>query len=247
MRGSQIVRTFLVIVSSFPCGTPFQLQRTTGVVRSADGPALGNVWVQELGEWNGSLSKADDGLFRFTSGRPSRLLFTKEGFRSQIRVTTGFERPEELSVLLALESDSRRVLPSCKNQKEQESSTSLRELKLKRTHDIQLKKGGDVDFVGYAATYTIDGIVASLASMTGIHVAGLSPNPDWTKGITEFTVSNFTCGGYQWIDLRGTSEDGLQSRWVGYALSYVEYSKVPSEAARAFDDAIDSGCCVVRR
>ena len=183
MRGSSITLIFSVVVSMVPCRALFQPPRTTGVVRSADGPPLGDVWVVELGEWGGNRSQAD-GSFQFRSGRPTVLLFTKEGFRSQLRATTGSERPDELSVQLEVESDPRRVLARCDN-REAGSSNPLRVLKLRKSSGIQVKKGGDVDFTSYAATYTRHGLAALLSSQTGPLTRGLSPTPDWTKGLSE--------------------------------------------------------------
>lgn len=79
--------------------------------------------------------------------------------------------------------------------------------------------------------------------MTGVHVGGLTPAPAWVGGLSGFSVGTIGCGGVQWIDLRGSSAGGLESRWVGYGLSFLQYSKVPPDAARAFDRAIEGGCC----
>ena len=117
----------------------------------------------------------------------------------------------------------------------------LPELEVKKTPQVHLTRGRDVEFVTYIATFTKSG--EELASMTGIHAGGLTPAPDWVKGLSSFTVRGIDCGDVQWIDLRGASEGGLRSRWVGYAFSSAQYSRVAEEAAQAFDRAIDNGCC----
>jgi hypothetical protein len=206
-----------------------------GTVKSMSGVPLAQVWVQELGTWRGSLTKAD-GAFMFLLGKPATLLLAKDGFRPEIISTTGTETDGELSVLLHPESEMVN-LRRCRRQRH----GSLPELELGRTPQVHVKRGGDVDFTAYAATYTTSGEV--LRSMTGLHVAGLTPTPDWAKGLSSFTVRSIKCGGVQWIDLRGVSSDGLRSRWVGWAASHLEYSKVSKSAALAFDRAIDHGCC----
>lgn len=163
----------------------------------------------------------------------------KDGFRPEIRSVTGSEGTTELNVPLEPESGVSPSLRSCRSQR----PGPLRELELGSARGLELKRGGDVDFTGYAAKYKANGSVASLTSMTGIHVSGLTPTPDWVAGLSAFTVRAVRCGGFQWIDLRGVSAGGLQSRWIGYAFGHVEYSKVPLGAARRFDDAIDRGCC----
>jgi len=106
-----------------------------------------------------------------------------------------------------------------------------------------MKRWHGVESHGYYARYERDGFVAELSSETGVHVGGLSPRPAWVAGLSSFTIRSLRCGGEQWIDLRGVTETGLEStRWVG-GIGFVEYSKVPGPVARAFDKAIDNGCC----
>jgi len=211
-----------------------------GTVNMAHGEGVSGVWVQELGSWRGELTKAD-GAFHFPRGRATTLLFVKDGLQPQVRQVTGGEG--ELNLVMQPTSGSSISLGTC----EQQSRAQLPEIELARNHGIRIRRGGDVDFVAYAATYTAKGASAVLTSMTGIHVAGLTPEPGWVVGLSQFTVGSITCGGVQWIDLRGTSGSGLESRWIGYGLSHLAYSKVPTEAAHAFDRAIERGCCPVSR
>jgi len=168
------------------------------------------------------------------------LLFAKDGFRPQVVLTTGSQ--SERTVVMQPETEVSLALPSCR----EHSTEAFPELELAKTPRIGVRRGGDVDFRGYAATYTKNpAVVEVLGSMTGIHVGGLNPTPDWVKGLSSLTVRSIRCGGMQWIDLRGVSEGGLlQSRWVGYGQGHVDYSKVSREAALAFDHAIDHGCCL---
>jgi hypothetical protein len=208
-----------------------------GLVRSSDGSPLNQVWVQHIGAWGGSLTKAD-GRFLLPTGK-STLLFVKDGFRPEIRVITSSEDNGGLSVVLEPEPKAAVILPSCKLQ----GGSPLLELQPARFRGVQLKRGGDVDFGAYDATYRYGGSVWDFRSMTGIHVQGVIPTPEWAAGLSSFTVRSLKCGDYQWFDLRGTSASGHESRWVGYSCSHVEYSNVPSPVARVFDKAIDNGCC----
>jgi hypothetical protein len=229
-----------LIVPLTICAIALLAQRLgSGTARSTTGEPLEHVWVQELGAWSGALTTAD-GVFAFTLGKPATLLLSKDGFRPEIRLTAGTEKQGELTVVMQPAPDASLKLPSC----ERQGAGPLRELKLGTTGKLHVKSGGGADFVGYSATYAKNRATAAvLSSMTGIHVAGLTPTPDWVRGLSSFTLRTIECGGVQWTDLRGVSETGLQSRWVGYSLSHLEYSKVSPEAARAFDSAIDNGCC----
>ena len=98
-------------------------------------------------------------------------------------------------------------------------------------------------FFGYDATYDHGGSRWHLSSNTGIYVRGLTPQPDWVAGLLSLTVRSLRCGEDQWVDLRGVSDAGMKSRWIGYAFSHVEYSKVPPQVASVFDKAIDRASC----
>jgi len=210
----------------------------SGVVRSTDGGHLSQVWVQELGTWRGRPTEAD-GRFQFPGGKPITLLFYKDGFRPQIRVTTGAEDADGLSVVLEREASAALILRSCGRQR----GCPLCEIELSRVRGLRMKRWHGVESHGYYARYERDGFVAELSSETGVHVGGLSPRPAWVAGLSSFTIRSLRCGGEQWIDLRGVTETGLEStRWVG-GIGFVEYSKVPGPVARAFDKAIDNGCC----
>lgn len=208
----------------------------TGVVRSPVGRPITQVWVQQLGAWSGSFTKAD-GRFMFAAGT-STLLFVRDGFQPEIRLVTGADDDRELSVVLEPEQAAALTLRSCGL-----LGAALREIEPAKVRGLKLKHGGDVDFTAYAADYSYGRSVWHLTSMTGIHAGGLTPTPDWVAGISSFTVRSLKCGGEQWFDLRGASVEGRESRWVSEGLSHVEYSNVPTPVARVFDKAIDNGCC----
>jgi hypothetical protein len=209
----------------------------SSVVRSTDGGILSQVWVQELGARRGRLI-GPDGRFQFTVGKPVTLLFYKGGFRPQIRVTTGSEGTDDLSVLLDHEAVAAVSLRFCRRQR----GCPLCEIEPFKVPGLRIKRIHNIEYDGYDATYRHGGSCGVLSSVTGVHVGGLSPTPAWVAGLSSFTVRSVRCGGEQWFDLRGVTEAGLESRWVGGA-GYVEYSKVPGPVARAFDKAIDNGCC----
>jgi len=71
----------------------------------------------------------------------------------------------------------------------------------------------------------------------------MTPTRDWVAGLKSPPVGSLTCGGNQWFDLRGVTDSGLQSRWLGGLDSEVVYSKIPTSVAKIFDKAIDKGCC----
>jgi hypothetical protein len=206
-----------------------------GVVTGPAGEPLSNVWVQELGAWSGTVTKAD-GVFGFPLGRKLTLLFAREGSGPEIRMVAGTE-PELSQIMLPL-SDTPASLSPCRDR----GQGLLIEIDLAKVPSLVVKRGGDVDFFGYTATYTAKGATAILSSMTGMHIAGLTPTPDWVKGISSFTVQSLKCGSVQWIDLRGVSGAGFESRWIGFPQGFLEYSNVPSEAARTFDHAIGGAC-----
>jgi hypothetical protein len=206
-----------------------------GTVKSPSGAPLGQVWVQELGTWKGSLTKTD-GAFMFPLGKPTTLLLTKDDFRPEIISTTGAGTDPELGVVLHPEPNTAN-LRCCMRQRH----GLLPEFELGKTSQVEVKHDGGADFVAYTASITTTGEV--LKSVTGLHVAGLTPTPDWAKGLSSLTVRSIKCGGVQWIDLRGVSDDGLGSRWIGWGASQLEYSKVSKKAALLFDRAIDKGCC----
>jgi hypothetical protein len=222
-------------VSSAPAQAPENIQ--PGVVRSIDGRLLDQVWVQELGTWRGRNTEAN-GRFGFPGGKPATLLFFKGGFRPLIRATTGSEGLDGISVVLEPEPRAALNLRSCRRH-----VGLLPELQPARVPGLQLRRAGDVDFAGYYATYKHDGFLGELSSMTGIHVGGETPTPEWVAGLSSFTVRSLTCGGDQWFDLRGATETGLESRWIGEGGSHVEYSKVPAPVAKVLDKALDNGCC----
>ena len=145
-----------------------------GMVRSTSGTPLEQVWVQELGTGHGSMTKAD-GVFTFPLGKPTTLLLVKDNFRPQIILTTGTETDRKLSIVLHPESDM-ASLRNCRRQ----GHGLLPEIELGQTPQVHLMRGREVDFVAYTATYTKSGEV--LGSMTGLHVAGLTPAPNWVKG-----------------------------------------------------------------
>jgi hypothetical protein len=228
-----VVACMLLAASLLPAET-----RGRGTVRSPIGAPLPGVWVQELGARDGAPTNTD-GVFTFPLGKPVALLLAKDGFRPEIVRATGTERDNELNVVMRPEPDA-LSLPSCKGR----GQPVLPELELAKSPRVQVKRGGEVDFIGYTATYHKNGRApAMLESMTGIHVGAPAPLPHWVEGLSSLIVRSIRCGGVQWIDLRGVSNGGLRSRWVGYGQSYVAYSKVPTEAANIFDRAIDNGCC----
>lgn len=210
-----------------------------GVVQSVDGVPLKLVWVQELGVWRGHLTEAD-GRFTYPAGKRAALLFVKEGFRPEIRMTTASEAPGELSVVLTPEQEPARSLPLCYRHGR---DATIHEFEVARVRGLKVIRCRDVDYVEYSATYTGGGSVARLSSMTGILVGGLTPTPEWVTGLRSLTVRSIKCGYDGWFDLRGVSAEGLESRWVGYSFAHVEYSKIPWAIARYFDKAIDKGCC----
>ena len=236
------VPLFLLVLVAGSCIPSASLAQTskyprTGEVRSSEGSPLTQVWVQPLGSWEGSLTKAD-GEFLLPSGK-STLLFLKDGFRPEIRALTGSENSGDVSVVLEPEPKAALTLRPCRRQ----GGNPLAELEPASTRGVHLKRGGDVDFGAYDATYSYGGSIWDCGSMTGIHVQGLTPSPAWVAGVSSLTVRSLKCGDYQWFDLRGTSAEGRISRWIGYSFSHVEYSKVPPEVSRVFDKAIDTGCC----
>ena len=210
-----------------------------GVVQSADGVPLKLVWVQEFGVWRGRLTEVD-GRFTYPAGRGATLLFVKEGFRPEIRMTTGSEAPGELSVVLTPEHEPARSLPLCYRHGR---DATIHEFEVARVRGLKVIRRRDADYVEYSASHTDRGAVARLSSMTGIHVGGLTPTPEWVAGLGSLTVRSLKCGDDEWFDLCGVSAEGLESRWVSYAFAHVEYSRSPSAAARYFDKAIDKGCC----
>jgi hypothetical protein len=229
----------LIAAVDFASSAPAQVPENTqsGVVRSTDGRLLEQVWVQELGASWGRGTEAD-GRFEFPGGKPATLLLFKGGFRPQIRLTTGSEGLDGTSVVIEPEPRAALNLRSCGRH-----VGLLPELRPARVPGLQLRRAGDVDFAGYYATYKHDGVLGDLSSMTGIHVGGETPTPDWVAGLSSFTVRSLMCGGDQWFDLRGATETGLQSRWIGEGGSHVEYSKVPAPVAKVLDKALDNGCC----
>lgn len=210
----------------------------TGVVRSPTGSPLGLVWVQELGTWNGRLTEVDGG-FRFPADKPITLLFAKDGFMPKIWTTSASKGLGDLSIVMDLEPAGTISLRSCGRL----GSGPLRELEPATTHGMQATRRSGSDFIAYSAKYITGGSVVFVSGSTGIHVAGLTPTPDWVAGLSSFTVRAFRCGGFQWIDLRGVSSQGLQSRWVGYPFGDLAYSRIPATAAGVLDKAIDNGCC----
>jgi hypothetical protein len=221
------------------CNATILLAQTSGrgVVTGPGGEPLSNVWVQELGAWTGTVTKAD-GVFAFPLGRKLTLLFAGQGLRPEIRMMAGTDTESSLTMLPL--SDTPASVSLCRDR----GQGPLIEIELAKIPSLVVKRGGDVDFFGYTAAYTAKGATAILSSMTGMHAAGLTPTPDWVKGISSFSVQSLRCGKVQWIDLRGASGAGLESRWIGYPQGQLEYTRVPSEAARTFDRAIGAGCCM---
>jgi hypothetical protein len=243
LRASVIVPWVFIALAAAVRTTPqasAQAPKTvrTGVVQSVDGVPLKFVWVQELGALRGRLTEAD-GQFAYPAGRRATLLFVKDGFRPEIRVTGGSEAGGELFVVLQPEDKPARSLPFCYRH----GQNTIHELELGGVRGVQVRRNRDADYVEYSATYDYGGRVVRLSSMSGIHVAGLTPTTEWLRGLESLTVRSLRVGDDQWFDLRGTSAEGLESRWVGYAFAHVEYSRVPPPVARVFDKAIDNGCC----
>lgn len=236
------IRTFAAALIAAVCISFFAFAQgpekvRSGVVRSTDGGTLSKVWVQELGTWRGRFTEAD-GSFQFAGGKAVTLLFDKDGFRPQIRLTTGSEGADELSVVMVHEVSGALNLRSCRRQRE----FSLCEIELPKVPGLRIERWHGVESHGYNAKYKQDGFLGELTSETGVHVGGMSPKPEWVAGLSSFTVRSLRCGCETRFDLRGTTQAGLQSRWVG-GFGFVEYSKVPGAVARAFDKAIDNGCC----
>ena len=206
----------------------------TGMVRSEDGAPLRLVWVQELGPRLGRLTESD-GRFTFTAGKPVSLLLYKDGFRPQVIAVSGSEERSGLSVVLAADPKPNLVLRSCKG-----GTALIPEIEPAGMGGVRLRRGGDADFSSYTATYMYGGSEWNFSSMTGAHVDGIAPGPEWVAGLSSFTVRSLKCARAYWFDLRGVTADGLESRWLGY-IGFVEYSKVPPAVARMFDKAIDTG------
>ncbi len=237
-----LIQTVSVMLVAFTTlvARPLEAQRlVSGTVKSTAGAPLDRVWVQQLGTWKGSFTKAD-GVFSFPLGEPAALLLARDGYTPEIIATTGSERDGEQTVTMRRDTDAALNIRACRR-----PGTGLfPELELEPASNVKVKHGGEVDFAGYTATYRANGKPSGvLASMTGVHVAGLTLTPDWVKGLSSLTVGSVKCGAVQEIDLRGVSEGGLRSRWIGYAFGYAEYSRVPEKVAAAFDRAIDHGCC----
>lgn len=209
-----------------------------GTVRSVGGEPLKLVWVQELGSWNGSLTKAD-GRFLLPSGKATTLLFDKPGYRPKLRTLGGSEAQADWSITLEPEGQAALDLRSCQPVR----SGSIHQIKLAPVRGLKIKRGREVDFAAFSAMFTYQGAVAYISGSNGIHVAGMTPTPDWSDGVSSLSVQSVKCGGDYWFDLRGSSPGGLESRWVGYAFAHVEYSKVAAPVARVLDKSIDGGCC----
>ena len=193
--------------------------------------------VQELGASRGRDADSS-GQFQFPRGKPVTILFLKDGFSPQIRMISGSEDLNSLSVVLEPESKTALKLRSCRRER-----WLLPELDPAKVRGLQFRRHPNIEYASYSATYKYGGSVAYLSSMTGIHVGGLTPTPEWVAGLSAFTVRSLMCGGTQWFDLRGATDTALQSRWVGTAGSHVECSKVPAPVAQVLDKAIDNGCC----
>jgi hypothetical protein len=229
----------LIGVGRLPVSALDQINKyiRTGVVRSSEGSPLDQVWVERLGAGssNGSVTKAD-GLFQFPTGKHT-LLFYRDGYRPEVRVVSGSQDSGDLSVILQPEPKAALTLRLCGRK-----GVPIRELEPAGVHGLHVKRSHDVDFVSYDAAYSYGGSEWYLSSMTGVHVGGMIPRPEWARELSSFTVRTLKCGDYQWYDLRGISPQGLESRWLG-SVGYVEYSNVPPPVARVFDKAIDHGCC----
>jgi hypothetical protein len=234
---------WLLIVIGVGCfwsGLYAQAHVSTGrvVVRSIDGKAVSGVWALQLGSEFGHTTESD-GRFDFPPGEvPVTLMFFKDGFRPELRVIDPSEIIDGLVVTLEAETTAVLTVRSCGRHK-----SVLREWEPAKVHGLELRRGGDVDFTGYYGTYDYQGSKAYLSSETGVHMSGLTPRPEWFAGLSSFTIRSITCGDEQWFDLRGSTEKGLRSRWVGHPASHIEYSKVPAQLADIFDRAIDKGCC----
>lgn len=181
-----------------------------------------------------------DGVFAFDPEKSATLLLAKDGFLPELVHTNSAESGGRINVVMRPETEPSLILPSCG----QGRGEVFRELELAKRRSIRVTRGGDVDYICYSATYRAKGLTAVLGSSAGIYISGLAPSPEWLRGLSSLSLRSINCGGKQWIDLRGVSEgSGQESRWIGYAMSYVEYSNLPTEAARAFDIAIERGCC----
>jgi hypothetical protein len=191
-----------------------------------------------LGTWSGRATGAD-GQFQFSAGKPVTLLFVKDGFRPDLRAIAYPEDIGDVSVVLEPEGRAALNLPLCGRH----GSIPLRELEPGPARGISLRHSSGGDYIRYHASYIYRGSEVYFESMTGIYAGGLTPTPEWAAGLSSFTVRSLSFGGDQWFDLRGTTQQGLQSRWVGYAGTHVAYSKIPAPVARLFDKAIDNECC----
>jgi hypothetical protein len=210
----------------------------SGVVLSADGRPLPGVWVQELGARTGYLTGADGG-FSFPAGKSFVMLFYKQGLRPEVRDISASDAGSNLSVVLRPESAATLNLRLCRRQ----TANPIHQLEIARVQGIRLRRAGDVDFASYSGAFRFNGAVSYISGMSGVHVGGLTPTPDWARGISSVTIRSFWCGEDGWLDLRGKSAGGGESRWIGYPFAFVEYSNVPSPVANLFDKAIDHGCC----
>jgi len=208
-----------------------------GVVRSNDGKTMDRVWVQKLGAWWRATEA--DGRFDFPSGEaPITLLFFKDGFRPQLRVVGTSEGLDGLTVVLEPETAAAVKLRSCR-----QHGRLLPVLEPLRVQGLRLRQLRDAEYAGYSGTYEYHGSPAEFWSSTGVHSGAMTPTRDWVAGLKSLAVGSLTCGGNQWFDLRGATDSGLESRWLGGLDSEVVYSKVPAPVADVFDKAIDKGCC----
>jgi hypothetical protein len=233
LSGPRLIYTVLVLIP-LACGQEGGPRE--GVVRSEDGRPLERVWVQELGARRGELTKAN-GRFQFARG--STLLFYAHGFRPQVRAVPTADEAM-MQVIMAQETAPAAGFRSCRREK----PGMIRRLRPQLLDRMHITSCNDADYSSHDITYNYGKKCYLLQSMTGIHVAPLAPSGEWVSDLSSFSVEGRSCGSDRWFDLRGTTPDGLVSRWLAYPFSYIEYSKVPKAVAEVFDRALENGCCL---
>jgi hypothetical protein len=209
----------------------------SGTVRSSEGIPVEGAWVHNLSRLSAQIRTSHDGRFRLPGDAGHVLLIESSDYQPTIKIYN----PGSSEWLIILRPDPHpALLPRCRDGRAAEGRV-FRELVVKRPR--RARESSDIDFRGYEVPFGRGANRVWMTVMSGPTVSHGVPSPQWIEGLTQFEVRKLIVDDSPpWLDVRGRTNDGGYSRWVGYSRSTAEYSAVSKKAATYFNLLLDTAC-----
>ncbi len=235
MHCSRAKIVLLVIVLAGPNCLMGQTELVSGYVVNEAGTTLSDVSIIELSKSRSPLVTGPDGVFHLSSSVGPVLIehpsYAPVIFWPSRAVTV------PIKIVLRDRSTSEWRIPRCKTG--QYESGPLKTLHIIAPAGVKERRSTDADY----ELILFRDRSGRFELRFWKHVLSRGwPHSLWLRGLNELSVRPILLGDIPGYDIVGATEGGLQSRWIGFLHTVIQYSEVSQEVASTFDAMIDGAC-----